>query len=185
MLTPKGEIRFKRYAASLLILLLWSSLPLVSCAQDDPEPAAETPAAATPAETPTPPAAAAAAPFSVVLQTIDGVAAEAGETMEVGMQAVIEGSVSAEVVTCVLVNPTVMKTWWVQPPAKLMPQDDQSWAWQSSALFGTETIGQGDLFRVVALAEAETKVCQPRNSIKELPADGVRSEIYTVKRTKD
>ena len=108
---------------------------------------------------------------------------------EVRHRATVEGVVSDPNATiCVLVHPMTSDTWWVQnlpsPPAKV---DEKNWRWRTMAFCGTETLGLNEEFEIVALAESKRSICQLGKQIKieEFPRDLPRSEIITVRRTRN
>jgi hypothetical protein len=97
---------------------------------------------------------------------------------QVGLDGLIKGKVSdPKIPVYVLVHPFSTNQWWIQRNAS-PPRPDGSW--QTTAYFGTETLGIGEEFEVVAIA-TDRRFFEGQQ-LPSFPSDVARSDIVTVRR---
>ncbi len=98
---------------------------------------------------------------------------------EVGHNELVRGKVTQNDINIyVLVHPMLTNLWWVQRPPAGINSDG---SWQTIAYFGTENQGIGEYFELSAIATDRNY--KEGQTLKEIPANAVRSDIITVKRT--
>ena len=80
----------------------------------------------------------------------------------------------------VLIHPLTTNLWWVQN----MPTVGPDGKWQSFCYFGTENLGIGEPYEIIAVATSKKKLYQPGDTLEIVPLDLLRSRIVTVRRAK-
>jgi hypothetical protein len=117
------------------------------------------------------------------------VVSEPKEGAEVGQRAMVKGkSVPVPEVVYVLVHPQSANTWWVQE----FPLVQKDGNWSVNAYLGTESLGIGESFDIVALATDEGPVMRLLRDVDLAPAQQLsttipllaKSNLVTVKRTR-
>jgi hypothetical protein len=102
-------------------------------------------------------------------------------------QTVVQGKVSdADAPVYVLVRPVTTDVWWVQNE----PLVQSDGAWQVSAHIGTDRLGPGESYEVVAVAASGNRLMrllqrnelQPGQQIKSVPRSLASSNVVIVRR---
>ena len=111
---------------------------------------------------------------------------EPPDQSDVALRQLVRGTISDPHGTVlVLVRPLSTDRWWVQDA---VVQNDEG-AWQIMAYFGTESVGRGERYAVVALGTGadsdliERRQPHPGEILKELPAAQAVSNTVFVRRT--
>jgi len=155
---------------SLKVSLILALVPAsAGCQPQSPSdsPAQPPPTAGT--QVPSPPARA----TRVAITRVDGATVTATSHPQVGHVVVVEGTTTnPDAVVCVLVHPLQSDTWWVQNlPGLPDQQPDGSWSWRTTVFCGSERLGLGEDFELLAIAEQTQSLCVPARQIKMAQAN--------------
>ena len=160
-----------------LIALLNCILFVSSCGS---QPESTTPTPSIPASSSTPPLNA-----TVAISKINDAAVDGAETLRVGMQVTVEGTVSEpDAHVCVAAHGTSNDIWFVQSLPGPAVQADSTWRWHAPAVLGGKDQGVNEDFEIVAIAENGTSICAVGKTFKtqEFPQDLPHSKIVKVRR---
>lgn len=107
----------------------------------------------------------------------------------VAQRELVQGTVSTQRATIyVLIRPLSGDEWWIQN----IPAIGDDGRWQVAAHFGTETLGAGESFEILAVAASDSRLIRglqesslaPGQRIKTLSNHLARSNIITVQRAR-
>lgn len=107
----------------------------------------------------------------------------------VGQRGLVQGTVSTQRATVyVLIRPLSGDEWWIQN----IPAVGDDGQWQVAAHFGTETLGAGESYEILAVAASNSRLIRglqesslaPGQRIKTLSNNLARSNIVTVQRVR-
>jgi hypothetical protein len=109
----------------------------------------------------------------VTITRVDGLALTVESRPQVGHTVMVEGTTNnPDAVICVLVHPLQSDTWWVQNlPGLPDQQPDGTWSWRTSVFCGTERLGVGEDFELLAVAEDTQALCVPSRQVKVAEAN--------------
>ena len=97
----------------------------------------------------------------------------------VTMTELVRGTVSdPKLNVYVLIHPLTTNLWWVQN----IPTVGPGGKWQSFCYFGTENLGIGEPYEIIAVATSKKKLYKPGDTLEIVPLDLLRSRIVTVRR---
>lgn len=103
------------------------------------------------------------------------------EGATVTMTELVRGTVSdPKLNVYVLIHPLTTNLWWVQNIPTVGPDGK----WQSFCYFGTENLGIGEPYEIIAVATFKKKLYKPGDTLEIVPLDLLRSRIVTVRRAK-
>lgn len=115
----------------------------------------------------------------VTITRVNGITLTVESRPEVGHTVVVEGTTNnPDAVICVLVHPLQSDTWWVQNlPGLPDQQPDGTWSWRTSVFCGTERLGLGEKFELLAVAEETQALCVPSRQVKVAEANTLLKTI--------
>ena len=103
------------------------------------------------------------------------------EEASVRMTELVRGTVSdPKLNVYILIHPLTTNLWWVQNIPAVGPDG----RWQALCYFGTENLGIGEPYEIIAIASSKRGLYKPGDTLKEVPSKLLRSKIVTVKRSK-